>query len=91
MKQILNGFPSKIFKKGKYYENYFDYKGRLRFFPTFLEEISLLDSLVNEFNYNQDDAEQLNDFLLKFLDINPNTRYNVKKLLNDDWLKDRCD
>ena len=42
MKKILGEFPSKIFKKAKYYDNYFDYKGRLRFFPNFLEEDTIL-------------------------------------------------
>ncbi len=86
MKKILGEFPSKIFKKAKYYDNYFDYKGRLRFFPNFLEEDTILNSLQNEFNYNKDDAIQFNDFLIKLLCINPNHRANVKTLLNDNWL-----
>ena len=32
MKIILGSFPAKLFKRGKYYENYFDYKGRLLFY-----------------------------------------------------------
>ena len=50
---ILDGFPGKVFKKGKYYENYFDYKGRLRFIPLFLEEDKILNTLVDEFNFDE--------------------------------------
>tara|TARA_Y100000741_G_scaffold363731_1_gene352679 strand:+ start:830 stop:2032 length:1203 start_codon:yes stop_codon:yes gene_type:complete len=86
MKRILGEFPSKIFKKGKYYENYFDYKGRFRFFPNFLEEDTILDSLTGEFNYDESYAIPFNNFLLKLLCINPNNRKNVKTLLKDEWL-----
>ena len=88
MKRILGGFPSKIFKKGKYYDNYFDYKGRLRFFPNYLEEDTILNSLLDEFNYDKSYAVPFNDFLLKLLCINPNNRKNVKELLNEPWLKE---
>ena len=91
MKKILGNFPTKIFKKGKYYDNYFDYKGRFRFFPMFLEETSLLKSLVDEFNYEEEIANSLNNILLQFLDINPNTRKNVKNLLNNEWFSDKSD
>ena len=86
MKRILDGFPSKIFKKGKYYDNYFDYKGRLRFFPNFLEEDTIINSLISEFNYDESYAVPFNNFLLKLLCINPNNRKNVKSLLKDEWL-----
>lgn len=89
MKKILDGFPSKVFKKAKYYNNYFDYKGRLRFSPQFLEEDTLLNSLVNEFNYDISYAQPLNDILLKFLVINPNHRSNASSLLQNSWFDDR--
>lgn len=89
MKKIIGNFPSKIFKKAKYYDNYFDNKGRLRFFPLFLEETDLLTSLLNEFNYQKKDAESLNEILSHFLDINPNTRKNVKYLLEHPWFEDK--
>ena len=91
MKVILDGFPGKVFKKGKYYENYFDYKGRLRFSPLFLEEDTILNVLVDEFNFEQKESEEITEFLLKLLSIDPDKRSNVNELLKDKWLIDRCE
>ena len=91
MKVILNGFPGKVFKKGKYYENYFDYKGRLRFAPLFLEEDKIINILIDEFNFEQEDAESLNEFLLKMLCIDPDKRSKIEDLLNEKWLIDKCE
>lgn len=91
MKVILGGFPAKVFKKGKYYENYFDYKGRLRFSPLFLEEDTILNVLVDEFNFDQKESEEITEFLLKLLSIDPDKRSNVNELLKDKWLIDRCE
>ena len=91
MKVILGGFPGKVFKKGKYYENYFDYKGRLRFTPLFLEEDTILNTLVDDFNFDEDTSEEITNFLHKLLSIDPDKRSNIKSLLEDSWLKDKCD
>ena len=91
MKVILGGFPGKVFKKGKYYENYFDYKGRLRFKPLFLEEEKILTVLIDEFNFEEKESEEINDFLLKLLCIDPDKRANVNELLQDKWLINRCE
>ena len=84
----IRWIPIKNIQKGKYYDNYFDYKGRLRFFPNYLEEDTILNSLLDEFNYDKSYAVPFNDFLLKLLCINPNNRKNVKELLNEPWLKE---
>ena len=47
-------------------------------FSNFLEEDTILDSLTGEFNYDESYAEQLNNFLLKLLCINPNNRKMLK-------------
>ena len=91
MKVILEGFPGKVFKKGKYYENYFDYKGRLRFSPLFLEEDTILNTLVDDFNFEENTSEEIKTFLHKLLSIDPDKRYNYKTLLEDNWLTDRSD
>lgn len=90
MKIILGSFPSKLFKRGKYYENYFDYKGRLRFTPKFIKEEEIINLLINNFKFEDDIASEINDFLLKCLCINPNNRYNTEKLLDDKWFEDKC-
>jgi serine/threonine protein kinase len=91
MKVILDGFPGKVFKKGKYYENYFDYKGRLRFAPLFLEEDKIINTLIDEFNFENEEAESLNEFLLKMLCIDPDKRSKIEDLLNEKWLIDKCE
>lgn len=91
MKTILGSFPSKIFKKGKYYDNYFDYKGRLRFTPKFIEEDEIINLLINDFQFDTDIASNINDFLFKCLSINPNERNNVNQLINNSWFDDRCE
>ena len=87
----MGGFPGKVFKKGKYYENYFDYKGRLRFTPLFLEEDTILNTLVDDFNFDENTSEEITNFLHKLLSIDPDKRSNIKNLLEDSWLKDKCD
>ena len=82
MKKILEN-PLK-YLKSKYYDNYFDYKGRLRFFPNFLEEDTIKFIANNLIIVKM--MLQFNDFLIKLLCINPNHRANVKTLLNDNWL-----
>ena len=91
MKKKLGNFPSKIFKKGKYYENYFDYKGRLRFTPKFLDEDEIINTLINDFNFNNDISVEINDFLSKILCINPNSRSNVSSLLNDSFFNNKSE
>jgi serine/threonine protein kinase len=91
MKVILGEFPGKVFKKGKYYENYFDYKGRLRFSPLFLEEDTIMNTLVDDFNFDDDVSEEITNFLHKLLSIDPDKRSNIKSLLEDKWLEDKCD
>ena len=91
MKQVLGSFESKCFKKGKYYENYFDYKGRLRFTPKFIEEEEIINMLINDFNFEPNIASNINDFLLKCLVINPNKKYNINNLIKDNFLEDKCD
>ena len=44
----IRWISAKYLKNGKYYENYFDYKGRLRFSPLFLEEDTILNVLGDE-------------------------------------------
>ena len=91
MKIILGSFPSKLFKKGKYYHNYFDYKGRLRFTPKFIEEEEIINLLINDFKFDNNVASEINDFLLKCLCINPNDRYKTEELLNDSWFLDKSE
>lgn len=91
MKEILGGFPGKVFRKGKYYDNYFDYKGRLRFHPLFLEEDTIMNTLVDDFNFDDDVSEEITNFIHKLLSIDPDKRSNIKNLLNDKWLEDKCD
>ena len=91
MKIILGSFPSKLFKRGKYYENYFDYKGRLRFTPKFIEEEEIINLLINDFGFDDNTASEINEFLLKCLCINPSERHNVHQLLTDKWLSDKCE
>ena len=90
MKIILGSFPAKLFKRGKYYDNYFDYKGRLRFTPKFIQEEEIINLLINDFEFEDNIASEINSFLLKCLCINPNDRFNVEQLLNDNWLSDKC-
>jgi len=88
MRRILGGFPSKIFKRGKYYEMYFDYKGRLRNIPTFLEETTLEECFIEDCGFTEEETQDMCDFLKKMLSIDPSNRYTASELLNDDWLKE---
>ena len=88
MRRVLGGFPSKIFKRGKYYEMYFDYKGRLRNIPTFLEETTLEECFIEDCGFTEEETEEMCDFLKKMLSIDPSNRYTANELLNEEWLKE---
>ena len=74
--------------RGKYYEMYFDYKGRLRNIPTFLEEITLEECFIEDCGFTEEETQDMCDFLKKMLSIDPSNRYTASELLNDDWLKE---
>ena len=86
MRRILGGFPSKLFKKGKYYDLFFNYKGKLKHYPNYLQEDSL-ESIISECNYDDDNTNDICIFLRKMLSINPNLRSTTSELLKDNFLK----
>jgi serine/threonine protein kinase len=86
MRRVLGGFESKLFKKGKYYDLFFNYKGRLKHYPNYLQEESL-ESIICECNYDDDTTNEICVFLRKMLCINPNLRSTTNELLKDNFLK----
>ena len=75
-----------ILKKGKYYDLFFNYKGRLKHYPNYLQEESL-ESIISECNYDDDTTNEICIFLRKMLCINPNLRSTTNELLKDNFLK----
>ena len=59
--------------------------------PLFLDEDKILNLLTDEFYFEENEAEEINEFLLKLLSIDPDKRYTVNQLLEDKWLSDRCE
>ncbi|KXN65061.1 kinase-like protein, partial [Conidiobolus coronatus NRRL 28638] len=84
----LLSFPSKSFtQKGKFCNNFFDKKGRLKkiydFNPWPLEDV-----FYEKYKYSSSMSKRLADFMLPMLDYSPGSRARAKDCLNSQFLKD---
>ena len=79
--KVLGKIPGKIFKRGKYFENFFDNKGRLKQIPIYIKEYKLLHLLFEEYNFSEEEGKKINTFIKYMLCLNPYNRKTAKDLL----------
>ena len=81
MIKVLGKIQGKVFKRGKYFENYFDNKGRLKQIPIYIKEYKLLNILLEEYNFSEEEGKKINKFIKSMLCSNPSNRKSAKDLL----------
>ncbi|KAD5508660.1 hypothetical protein E3N88_16363 [Mikania micrantha] len=85
MMELLGMMPRKIALGGRYSREFFNRHGdlrhirRLRFWP-------LNKVLVEKYEFSEQDAKELADFLVPILDFVPEKRPTAAKLLNHPWI-----
>ncbi|XP_076887070.1 uncharacterized protein LOC143537119 [Bidens hawaiensis] len=88
MMELLGMMPRKIALGGRYSREFFNRHGdlrhirRLRFWP-------LHKVLMEKYEFNEQDAKEMADFLVPILDFVPEKRPTAAKLLNHPWVTGR--
>ena len=88
--EMLGKMPKSVSGRGKYASEFFNRKGdlknirRLRFWP-------LASVLVEKYNFEQKEADQMASFMLPLLDFVPERRADAQRCLAHPWLDDNVD
>ena len=84
--KIPSDIKSKLYIKLSKFGDYFNRHGELRYInDKFIAHRSICEILRDDFRYSEEDSREINDFLVLFLDWNPENRKNAAELLNHDW------
>jgi len=84
--ETLGPIPSKIFKRGKKWEEFFKSDGRFIRIRK-LKPWSLYDVLVEKYKFQTRDARVFNDFLLGLLKYDPKERMTASEALQHKWIR----
>ena len=69
----------------EYSKDLFDKKGRLKKISAEKDNVTISEILNEEFNYQSEVAEEIEEVLRKFLDYNIKTRIDAQTALQLDW------
>ncbi|EDO16560.1 hypothetical protein Kpol_1064p42 [Vanderwaltozyma polyspora DSM 70294] len=87
MIELLGAFPDYLLENGKNKKKFFTSKGQLRNISK-LKYWPLQDVLKEKYKYTAKDANEIADFLLPMLRLDPRKRSDAGSLINHPWLKD---
>ena len=82
---ILGNIPKKMCLECEYSKDLFDKKGRLKKISAEKDNVTISEILNEEFNYQSEVAEEIEEVLRKFLDYNIKTRIDPQTALQLDW------
>jgi serine/threonine-protein kinase SRPK3 len=88
MMELLGRFPSDFIKTGNKRKHFFDSNEELKRIGE-IDEWHLIDVIVEKFKLPQDEANQLNEFLLPMLQIDPLKRATATQMLSHPWLSSK--
>eukprot|EP00933_Yihiella_yeosuensis_P018025 TRINITY_DN14962_c0_g1_i1.p1 TRINITY_DN14962_c0_g1~~TRINITY_DN14962_c0_g1_i1.p1 ORF type:complete len:626 (-),score=194.35 TRINITY_DN14962_c0_g1_i1:156-2033(-) len=89
MAELLEGLPPKEYAlSGKYSKDFFLNSGKLKHIKN-LKLWPLIDVLKEKYKFSQEDAAEMNDFLLPMLAWQPKDRQQAKEALKHKWLEPR--
>lgn len=85
--ELLGEFPSYLLNEGRYTRTFFNSRGQLRNISK-LKHWPLKSVLVEKYNFSPAEAQDIADFLLPMLHLDPRKRADAGGLVNHPWLKD---
>lgn len=85
--ELLGELPPYLLENGRYTKNYFNSRGQLRNISK-LKFWPLKDVLIEKYKFSETDANEISDFLLPMLELDPRKRADAGGLVNHPWLKD---
>ena len=86
MYEILGKMPKNLTENCDFSDIYFDTKGRILKYKKF-DQVPMRDILYTEFNYSEEESDEIEEFLLTMLEYDPKKRYSAEECLNNKWLK----
>ncbi|CAJ0578609.1 unnamed protein product, partial [Mesorhabditis spiculigera] len=84
--ELLGSIPANIYKRGKYWKDFFTKQGRLQHI-TQLKPWSLVEVLTQKYEWPFEQARQFASFLLPMLAFDEAERATAQHCLLHDWLK----
>lgn len=85
--ELLGEFPPYLQTHGKYTRSFFNSRGQLRNISK-LKHWPLKAVLTEKYNFSSDEAQEITDFLLPMLNLDPRKRADAGGLVNHPWLND---
>ena len=85
MMEMLGKLPKKLALSGRYSRNYYNKDGKLKNIKK-MNWDPLKAVMENEYNYSKEEAQEISDFLLPMLTIDPEKRISAFDALKSDWL-----
>lgn len=85
--ELVGEIPSYLLRSGRHVSTFFNSKGQLRNISK-LKLWPLKDVLIEKYKFSTHDAEEISDFLLPMLHIDPRKRTDAGTLVNHPWLND---
>lgn len=85
--ELLGEFPSYLLNQGRYTRTFFNSRGQLRNISK-LKHWPLKSVLTEKYNFSPSDAQDIADFLLPMLHLDPRKRADAGGLVNHPWLSD---
>ena len=83
--EILGNIPNKLIKRMREPKMYFDMVKKFTKLKS-IKRTSIKDLLIIKYNFEKEEAENLNDFLLQMLEYFPEKRATAQKMLSHPWL-----
>uniref|UniRef100_A0AC35TQ67 Protein kinase domain-containing protein n=1 Tax=Rhabditophanes sp. KR3021 TaxID=114890 RepID=A0AC35TQ67_9BILA len=83
--ELLGNIPQNVFKKGKYWQEYFHKDGRLIRIQS-LKPWPLIEVLKQKYNWEFEQARDFTSFLLPMLEYDQDARATAKKCLQHKWI-----
>lgn len=85
--ELLGEMPSYLLQEGKYARKFFNSRGQLRNISK-LKHWPLKSVLTEKYHYSPEESQDIADFLLPMLNLDPRKRADAGGLVNHPWLRD---
>jgi len=85
--ELLGRFPRYLALSGKYSSEIFNRQGELRNIHK-LRLWKLTDVLYEKYHFTRQESEEIGNFILPMIEINPDRRASAQEMLEHPWIKD---